>query len=269
MFPSHAVFRFDLSKRKERAVKEKAPLPADAGKNRESQKTTAPAPETRMQEINHGVCLREAAGSLRFGTDALLLSEFVRPAPRKRALELGCGSGAVSLLLALRGAFREVVAVEIQPELAALARENVRLNRKEQTVRIREGDLRLFSPAELGGEFDAVLANPPYMRVGSGFASPSPARQRARHECDGGIAEFSLAAARCLRYGGRFYTVYRPDRMESFFAALRAAGLSPKRMVFAHDRPGSAAFVFLCESRKGGAEGLTLLPPLYLNGAPT
>ena len=149
--------------------------------------------------------------------------------------------------------------------MAALSLRNVALNGLENTVTVHCADVRTLHAAALGGEVDAVFANPPYMRADSGAASPSSALQIARHECEGGIEEFAAAAARCLKYGGLFYTVYRPDRLESLLRALSANALAPKRMLFVHDHPDAAPSMVLTEAKKGAAEGLSVLPPLFLH----
>ena len=223
------------------------------------------AADERLDEVNEKLCLIQKKNALAFGTDAFLLSAFLRHAPRARALELGCGNGIISLLAATRGRFSHITAVEIQHEMAELTARNVALNHQGDRITVHEADVRELTAAMLGGEVEAVFTNPPYMRTDSGFASPHSAKQTARHETDGGIAEFAAAAARCLKYGGTFYAVYRPDRLESLFAALRAAKLAPKRCVFVHDHPNAAPSMVLLEARLGGGEGLTVLPPLLLH----
>ena len=103
------------------------------------------------------------------------------------------------------------------------------------------------------------------MRTDSGATSPYGAKDIARHETEGGIAEFAAAAARCLKYGGLFYTVYRPDRVETLFAALKEHKLAPKRMVLVQDHPEAAPSMLLLESKLGAAEGLVTLPTLCLH----
>ncbi len=223
------------------------------------------AADERLYEINEQLRLIQKNGAFAFGTDAYLLSAFLRPAPRARALELGCGNGVVSLLAAARGKFSHIIAAEIQAEMAALSLRNVALNGLDRHITVRHADIRTLTPTALGGEVDAVFANPPYMRTDSGAASPHTALQIARHECEGGIKEFAAAAAKCLKYGGLFYTVYRPDRLESLFAALKESGLAPKRMLFVHDTPQAAPGMVLTEAKRGAAEGLSLLPPLFLH----
>jgi len=223
------------------------------------------AADERLYDINEHLKLIQKNGALAFGTDAYLLSAFLRPAPRARALELGCGNGVISLLAATRGRFQHIIAAEIQAEMAALSARNVALNGLDGRITVRHADIRTLTPAALGGEVDAVFANPPYMKTDSGAASPHTALQIARHECEGGMREFAAAAAKCLKYGGLFYTVYRPDRLESLFEALKVSGFSPKRMLFVHDTPQAAPSMVLTEAKRGAAEGLTLLPPLFLH----
>ncbi len=223
------------------------------------------AADERLDEVNEHLCLIQKKNALAFGTDAFLLSAFLRPAPRACALELGCGNGIISLLAATRGRFSHITAIELQHEMAALSARNVALNGLADRITVREGDVRELNAGTIGGEVGAVFANPPYMRTDSGFSSPHGAKQTARHETDGGIAEFAAAAARCLKYGGLFYVVYRPDRLESLFAALRENKLAPKRVVFVHDNPAAAPAMILLEAKLGGGEGLTVLPPLFLH----
>ena len=227
----------------------------------------------RLDEINERVRLIQKKNGLTFGTDAFLLSCFCRPRASARAADFGCGTGVISLLLAARASFAHIYAVEAQPSFAELARRNAELNGFSDTVSVLLRDVRALTPADLGGEVDVILSNPPYMREDSGFAAIHDEKQIARHEVLGDLVDFTAAAARCLKYGGSLYTVYRPDRLETLFAALRAARFAPKRMLFVQDAPDKAPSMVLCEARLGGNEGLVVLPTLILresaqNGAP-
>lgn len=227
----------------------------------------------RLDEINDRVSLIQKENGLTFGTDAYLLSCFCRPQKGARAADLGCGTGVISLLLAARGKYARIYGVEAQETFASLAKRNVALNGFSDTVSVLFRDVRELSPADLDGEVEVILSNPPYMRSDSGFASPHGEKQIARHEMLGDLFDFTAAAARCLKYGGVLYLVYRPDRLDTLFAALREAKFAPKRMLFVQDAPDKAPSMVLCEARLGGKEGLTLLPTLVLrdsaqNGAP-
>ena len=79
----------------------------------------------------------------RFSVDAPLLADFIRTGPEDEALELGTGSGIISLLLSVKP-FRRITALEIQAGLADLARRNVELNGLEDRIEIVRG-----GPADL------------------------------------------------------------------------------------------------------------------------
>ncbi|NTW37617.1 MAG: methyltransferase domain-containing protein, partial [Syntrophobacteraceae bacterium] len=86
----------------------------------------------------------------RFSLDAVLLAGLTRVRPRDRVVDLGTGCGVVLLLMAYRGQGSRLTGVELQADLAVLARENVRANGFEEKIRIVEADYR-----DLMAEFKA------------------------------------------------------------------------------------------------------------------
>ncbi len=208
--------------------------------------------------------LSKNENSLSVGTDAVLLTAFVSDASKYRAVELGAGSGIISLLLAKRGAFSRIDAVEIQADAADDCRKNIETNGLSDKVFVTEGDVCVLKGDAFPG-CRAVFANPPYMKVGCGKASPSEKREGARHELFGSIFDFAKAASRILKTGGKFYTVYRPDRLESLFSALRDNSFAPKRMIFVSSDTLHAPSMVLCEAVKDASEGLKIMPTLFLS----
>ena len=219
----------------------------------------------RLDEINEHLRLIQRKNGLTFSTDAFLLSAFCRVQPKGRAADFGSGTGVIALLLAARQTFAHITAVEAQEHFAALAQRNVELNGFSDTVSVLFRDVRDLSPADFGGELDVIVSNPPYMRADSGPASPHSEKQIARHEILGTVSDFCAAAAKCLKFGGRFYTVWRPDRLESLMAALHENKLAPKRMLFVHDSADKEPAVVLTEAVLGGNEGMHILPPLFMH----
>lgn len=218
----------------------------------------------RLDCVNENLRLIQKTDGLTYGTDAFLLSAYGGASPRARALELGAGTGIVSLLCAARGQFAHIDAVEVQEDFADLASRNVALNGLGDRITVHHADLRDLRAASLGGEVDLVLANPPYMRADTGRLNRTDAKSIARHEIMGGIDDFCAAAERLLRWGGRFICVWRPDRLIDLIAALRAHHLEPKRMTAVHADASSPASMVLIDARRGGAPTLDLTPPLIL-----
>lgn len=80
------------------------------------------------------------------------------------ALDVGTGTGAIALSLALEGDFRRVVATDTSEEALALAAENRARAGLEDAVELRRGSL--FDPVEAGERFRVVVSNPPYIARG-------------------------------------------------------------------------------------------------------
>ena len=203
-----------------------------------------------------------------FGIDAVLLADFARIRRRDRVLDLGCGNGILPLLLAARDKGASFVGVEIQPRQAALARRNMALNGLAGRCRILEADLKEISGTLEPASFDAVVTNPPYMKRGSGLVNPEGAKALARHEITCELSDVLREAAAMLRPGGSLFLVYRCWRMAELLGELPRHGLLAKRLRVVYSRRETEGELVLLEARKGGAEGVKVLPPLIIYDAP-
>jgi tRNA1(Val) A37 N6-methylase TrmN6 len=162
----------------------------------------------------------------RLGTDSVLLADFVNMSSLRRGIDLGCGSGAIALLLLCRDARLKMTGLEHPaggsgwPQGKTWRATAFRQGR----VVISSGDIRRCRELFKSGEFDFAAANPPYFAAGSGPSSPSGARAGAREEASCTLSELCRAAAYLVRTGGGFFVVYRPERLSELFCAMTAAG---------------------------------------------
>lgn len=221
-------------------------------------------PDERLDEVNESIRLIQKKQGLTFGTDAFLLAAYVRSSPRARAVELGSGTGIIPLLLAARKKVAHTTAVEVQPAFAALIERNAAINGFSDRVTPLCADVRELAPTDVGGEVDLVLSNPPYMKCDTGKRNEHEEKYIARHEVCGNIADFCAAAGRLLRYGGKFVSVWRPDRLTDLLRGMAAANLEPKRMTFVHADVDAEPCMVLTEAVKGGAPSLRVSAPLLL-----
>jgi len=215
------------------------------------------------EKINDDITLYQNPGSLAFGTDAYLLSAYIRRQPKETACELGAGSGVISLLLAARNKFSSITAIEIQKPIAEIAVRNVEKNGFSDKVDVICADIRTLSACQ-NGRYGVVFANPPYLSSDCGKHSDNGADAASRHEINGGIEDFTAAAAKLLRYGGRFYAVYRPERLAVLLSACRDAKLEPKRMTLVYPSSRHVPCMVLLEAKKNAAPGLFLTKPLFI-----
>lgn len=87
-----------------------------------------------------------------------------RPERFRSVLDVGTGSGAIALSLALEGECGRIVATDISAEALEVATENARRHEVTGKVEFRRGGL--FDALEIGERFDVVVSNPPYVEEG-------------------------------------------------------------------------------------------------------
>ena len=160
-------------------------------------------------------------------TDSFALGWFAAPKRGERVCDLGSGTGLLGTLLLAREPSLTLFCVEQNAAANALAEKGFAENGWAERVTLRTGDLRESSA----------------------------------------LADVCAAAARVLRWGGRFALVHRPERLSDLFCTLRAHGLEPKRLRFVASSAENAPSLALVEARRGGKAGLSVEPMLFIGSA--
>ncbi len=200
----------------------------------------------------------------RFSIDAVILAHYVKPRPQDTLIDLGTGCGIIPLILAYRHPDIQLRGIEIQPNLAELARINVEENRMQARIGIHCGDLRALDHRILASPVDIVTSNPPFRKRQSGRINPNRQCAIARHEIKATLQEVTTAACRLLRTGGTFVVVYTADRTADLLCAMRTAGIEPKRCRMVHSRRRSQARLVLVEGVKSAKPGIIVSAPLVI-----
>lgn len=206
--------------------------------------------------------IRQPARGFRSGQDAILLAAAVPARTGECALELGCGAGAAILALGTRVPGLALAGLEIQPDYAALARDNAALNALPFDT--FEGDVEAPPPALRSRSFDQVLINPPYFDR----AASTRAWDEGRDLAHGGAAPLSAwlgSAARRLRPGGTLTLIQRMARLPDLLAALPPT-LGSLEILPLAAREGEPPGTLLLRARKGGRAPFRLRAALPLHG---
>lgn len=200
-----------------------------------------------------------------FGTDSVLLTDFVRVPAGGRVVDLCTGNGIIPVLLSAKTKASEITGVEILKESYDLATRNCDLNNLSPRVRFIKDDLKNWKEHFPSGYADVVTCNPPYMKVGAGFQNPHDLKAAARHEVFATLDDITRTAAGILKFGGYLYMVHRADRLCDVLCSMRASGIEPKRLAFVHPDPERAATLILVEGMAGANPSLKMEAPIYVN----
>lgn len=232
--------------------------------------------EKRLDKINEKISIYQYTDGFAYGTDAVLLSAFVKVKSGAVGAELGTGTGIIPILIAHHKKPSKIYAFEIQEDYVSLASDNVALCNMADKIEIVHENIMGITPSYMrrfGREsVDFVFTNPPYMKMTSGALNESERKLMARHELTCDISGVCEGASRLLKNGGDFFVVYRPDRLCDLFVAMRESGIEPKEVTFVSSREGEAPVLLLCRGKKSAMSALKINKPFIIydkNGEPT
>ncbi len=216
---------------------------------------------TRDAFLGGRVTVLQPRRGYRAAVDPVLLAAAVDAHAGDSVLELGCGVGVALLCLLSRVPDLTAAGLEIQPELARLARENAALNGFR--IDVTEGDVAA-APAPLRQtRFDHVIANPPYNRPGTGFLPADKSRRLADTETVPLTCWIEFASRR-LRPGGTMAMILPPARFPDFFAGL-PSGVGGVQAKPVRPRAGGDANRVLLLARKGSRAAFRLAADFILH----
>jgi tRNA1(Val) A37 N6-methylase TrmN6 len=205
------------------------------------------------------VRFRQPRRGYRVAVDAVLLAAATSPSPGARVLDLGAGVGAMGLCLASRVRDCCVIGVELQPDLADLARRNAETNGMADRVQIVVHDIAQSLP-EVLGKFQCVATNPPYLAAAAADPSPDLSKALATVESSAGLARWLRVATGALEPGGTLTMIHRSDRLDEITSHLGRLGwgdVAVKRLP-----PASRVLV---RAREASQLQLRDCPPLTLH----
>lgn len=201
-----------------------------------------------------------------FGTDALLLADFSKPAKNAVACDFGTGCGIIPFYWEREGAGKTIYGVEIQEKGYNQLCRSVELNEIKNIIPINS-DLKDLKGKLPFGQFDLITMNPPYTKSGGGIVSKDESAKIARHEIKCTFNDICSSAAKLLKFGGRLCMCIRPERMCQLLYSMNNSRIEPKRIRFVTQRFGLSPWLVLIEGKLGRKSGLTVEPELYIENS--
>lgn len=198
-----------------------------------------------------------------FTSDAVILANFAKVKSHERGVDLGSGSGIISILLAGKYGAKHMTAIEIQEEVAAMSRRSIELNGLTDKIEVLCMPMQQAAKV-LKTRFDVVVTNPPYTRAGDGERNLDHALSVSRHEVKVTLAEVVKAAADLVKYGGRFYMIHQCERLSEIFAELNRNNFEPKVLRFVQGKEGIKPTLVMIEALSYGKPGLIVRENLVL-----
>lgn len=200
-----------------------------------------------------------------FGIDSVLLSDFAKNIKKgSKVIDLGTGTGIIATLLCAKTDLEKVVGVEIQQDVADMAKRSIKLNNLENRFEILNENITNLKNVIEAGSFDVVVTNPPYKKLNTGIVNEEEKKLISRHEIKAELKDFIETAFYLLKDKGEFYMVHRPERLVDIMQSMRNAKIEPKEIRFVCPNTEKEPNLVLIKGIKNGRPFLKTLPNLYI-----
>ena len=200
-----------------------------------------------------------------FGIDSVLLSDFAKNIKKDSlVLDIGTGTGIISILLSKKAEIKKIYGIEIQEEVADMAKRSVKLNDLQDKIQIINKNIKnIFEEIE-PNKIDAIVTNPPYMKLNTGAKNEEIKKLISRHEVECNLEDIIKISYKLLKSKGEFYMVHRAERIVDILYNLRKYKLEPKEIRFIHSKVGKEPNLVLIKAVKDAGEDLIIDSPLVV-----
>ena len=200
-----------------------------------------------------------------FGIDSVLLSDFAKNIrDDTTVVDLGTGTGIISLLLCKKTSLKKIYGVEIQKEVAEMANRSIVLNNLQDKFEIIMKNLKYILEEIETNTIDVVVTNPPYMKINTGAKNEEKKKLISRHEVECTLEDVITVSYKLLKDKGEFYMVHRAERIVDIMYYLRKYKLEPKILRFVHSKKEKEPNLVLVKAIKNAGKHLKLEKPLII-----
>ena len=178
------------------------------------------------------------------GTDAMVLGAVVTLENASQVLDIGTGTGVLSLMLAQKSPSIQVDAIEIDQPSFLEAEQNVRESNYKTQIQVLQGDFLEF-PFEK--KYDLLVSNPPYFLTQNGNLDPR--KSTARHALSLTPERLFAKAAEITCAWSRFYVIYPIESQAEFELAALEQGWYPNKRYLLKGKMDKTKRVITCFSK--------------------
>ena len=200
-----------------------------------------------------------------FGIDAVLLSDFAKDIKNNsKVIDLGTGTGILPILISAKTNASKIIGVEIQEEIANMAKRSVELNELANKIEIINKNIKNLEDELEIGTFDAIVTNPPYKKLETGLTNENQIKYISRHEVEANLEDFISVSSKLLKNNGSMYMVHRPERLADIMFLLKKYKLEPKILRHVQSNTEKPPKLILIKAIKNAKPFLKIEKPIYV-----
>lgn len=200
-----------------------------------------------------------------FGMDSVLLSDFAKNIKNNSTvLDLGTGTGIIPILLCGKTNLKKVVGIEIQQDVANMAKRSSQLNNLQDRFEVVNTNIIDLKNIYEKQSFDVIVTNPPYKKENTGITNENEAKLISRHEITANLEDFISISKDLLKDKGEFYMVHRPERLVDILSLMRKYKIEPKILKFVSPNKNKEPNLILIKGIKNANSFLKVEKTLYV-----
>lgn len=186
----------------------------------------------------------QAENCFKFSLDSILLAEYTQVKSNLRILDMCSGNAVIPLILSTKTK-SNIVAFEIQNEIANLAKESVKLNKLENQIEVINDDVNNIDKYFNKCFFDIIVCNPPYFKNASSLININEKKAIARHEIKINLDKIFKISFDYLKSNGILYMSHRSDRLDEIINLAIKYNLRVKELVFVQTKRNNISMILV------------------------
>lgn len=200
-----------------------------------------------------------------FGIDSVLLSDFAKNIKKdSMVLDLGTGTGIIPILLCGKTKLKKVTGIELQEEVAKMAKKSIKLNNLEDKFNVINENILNLNKIYENQTFDVIVSNQPYKKKDTGITNENEKKIISRHEISASLEDFIKISKDLLKDKGEFYMVHRPERLVDIFELMRKYKIEPKILKMVYSYKNKEPKLILIKGVKNAKPFLKVESNLYI-----
>lgn len=183
---------------------------------------------------------------------------------RQYGLDLGTGTGIIPILLCGKTKLKKVTGIELQEEVAKMAKKSIKLNNLEDKFNVINENILNLNKIYENQTFDVIVSNPPYKKKDTGITNENEKKIISRHEISASLEDFIKISKDLLKDKGEFYMVHRPERLVDIFELMRKYKIEPKILKMVYSYKNKEPKLILIKGVKNAKPFLKVESNLYI-----
>ena len=183
--------------------------------------------------------------AMKIGTDGILLGAWADLSDKKKGIDIGSGTGIISIMLCQRNEILEIDSIEVSEKAVLDAKKNIKNCKWNERINLIHKDLKLFSTEN---KYDLIISNPPYFQ--KSLKPKDLDRLKARHEVSLNYKDVLNFSEKHLLKNGTINLILPIDQKQEVIEYAEKFGLYVSKECIVFPKPNKNPHRLLIELSK-------------------